>query len=144
MSETVLPTEMNTVEDNYGYPTDIVFVREPSYTHKLNRDSQTVSGYTDNKEAYRQAVVKLLSTERYDHVIYSTDYGVELRQLFGMPIYYVVPELERRITEAVMQDDRTTEVYGFEFDTSKRGVVAVKFHARSIYGDMEIEKEVEI
>ena len=144
MSNTVLPTEMNTVEDNYGYPNGIVFVREPGYTHKLNRDTQTVSGFVDNKEAYRQAVVKLLSTERYDHVIYSTDYGVELRQLFGMPIYYVVPELERRITEAVMQDDRTVDVHSFEFDISKRGVVSVKFHARSIYGEVEIEKEVEI
>ena len=144
MSETVLPTEMNTVADNYGYPTNIVFVREPSYTHKLNLDSQTVSDFVDNKEAYRQAVVKLLSTERYDHIIYTTNYGVELRSLFGMSIYYVVPELVRRITEAVMQDDRTTDVYGFDFDTTKKGVVSVKFHASSIYGDVEIEKEVEI
>ena len=141
---TVLPTETNVVEENYGFPTDIVYVREPGYTHKLDTEKNVVAGFVDNKEAYRQAVYKLLNTERYDHVIYSTDYGVELRSLIGMPIYYVVPEIERRVTEAVMQDDRTVSVYGFTFDTSKRGVVSVTFTASSIYGDVEIKKDVEM
>ena len=141
---TVLPTETNVVEENYGFPTDIVYVREPGYTHKLDTEKNVVAGFVDNKEAYRQAVYKLLNTERYDHVIYSTDYGVELRSLIGMPIYYVVPEIERRVTEAVMQDDRTVSVYGFAFDTSRRGVVSVTFTASSIYGDVEIKKDVEM
>lgn len=69
---------------------------------------------------------------------------MELKELFGQPIPYVVPELQRRITEAVMQDDRTKSVDNFQFDTSKRGVVAVTFTATSIYGEVEIEKQVEI
>ena len=141
---TVLPTEMNVVEENYGFPTDITYVREPGYTHRLDTEKSVVAGFVDGKEAYRQAVYKLLNTERYDHVIYSTDYGVELRALIGMPIYYVVPEIERRVTEAVMQDDRTVSVSGFKFDTTKRGVVSVTFTATSIYGDVEIEKDVEM
>lgn len=141
---TVLPTEMNVVEENYGFPSDITYVREPGYTHRLDTEKSVVAGFVDGKEAYRQAVYKLLNTERYDHVIYSTDYGVELRALIGMPIYYVVPEIERRVTEAVMQDDRTVSVSGFTFDTTKRGVVSVTFTATSIYGDVEIEKDVEM
>ena len=134
----------NTNTNDYGYPNEITYVREPGYTYKLDVNKNTVSGFVDNKEAFRQAVYKILNTERYDHVIYSTDYGVELRALIGMPIYYVVPEIERRVTEAIMQDDRTVDVYGFEFDTTKRGVVSVKFHVTSIYGDVEIEKDVEM
>lgn len=134
----------NTNTNDYGYPNEITYVREPSYTYKLDVNKNTVAGFVDNKEAFRQAVYKILNTERYDHVIYSTDYGVELRSLIGMPIYYVVPEIERRVTEAVMQDDRTVDVYGFEFDTTKRGVVSVRFHVTSIYGDVEIEKDVEM
>lgn len=130
--------------DYYGYPNEINYVREPGYTYKLDANKNVVAGFVDSKEAFRQAVYKLLNTERYDHVIYSTDYGVELRSLIGMPIYYVVPEIERRVTEAVMQDDRTVDVYGFEFDTTKRGAVGVKFHVTSIYGDVEIEKDVEM
>lgn len=140
MSNTVLPTN-NTVS-GYDYPTEITYVREPSYTYKLN--TTTVAGFVDAKEAFRQAIYKILNTERYDHVIYSTDYGVELRGLIGMPIYYVVPEIQRRVTEAIMQDDRTVDVYDFEFDTTKRGVVCVKFHVTSIYGDIEVEKDVEM
>ena len=134
----------NTNTNDYGYPNEITYVREPGYTYKLDVNKNTVAGFVVNKEAFRQAVYKILNTERYDHVIYSTDYGVELRSLIGMPIYYVVPEIERRVTEAVMQDDRTVDVYGFEFDTTKRGVVSVKFHVTSIYGDVEIEKDVEM
>lgn len=141
---TVLPTEMNVVEENYGFPSDITYVREPGYTHRLDTDKNVVAGFVDGKEAFRQAVYKLLNTERYDHVIYSTDYGVELRALIGMPIYYVVPEIERRVTEAIMQDDRTVNVYGFKFDTTKRGVVSVTFNVMSIYGEIEVEKDVEM
>lgn len=139
---TVLPTHNNSGESGYDFPTQITYVRQPGYTHKLNE--QVVAGFVDGKEAYRQAIYKLLNTERYDHVIYSTNYGVELRGLIGMPIYYVVPEIERRVTEAIMADDRTVEVSSFDFDTSKRGVVSCKFHVKSIYGDVEIEKDVEM
>lgn len=31
---------------------------------------------------------------------------MELKDLFGKPIDYVMPEVERRITEALVQDDR--------------------------------------
>ena len=138
----VLPTGSN--DSEYNYPSDITYVREPGYTHRLDTDKNVVAGFVDGKEAYRQAVYKILNTERYDHVIYSTDYGVELRGLIGMPIYYVVPEIERRVTEAIMQDDRTVNVYGFKFDTTKRGVVSVTFNVMSIYGEIEVEKDVEM
>lgn len=141
---TVLPTHKNSGSSGYDFPSEITYVRDPGYTYKLNAKESVISGFVDGKEAYRQAVYKILNTERYDHVIYSTDYGVELRGLIGMPIYYVVPEIQRRVTEAVMQDDRTVDVYGFSFDTSKRGVVSVTFTASSIYGDVDINKDVEM
>lgn len=139
---TIFPTEMNVVEENYGLATNFEYVRQPSYTHKLN--GTTVVGCVDNLDAYKQAVFKILNTERYEYIIYSWDYGVELKDLIGQPIYYVVPELEARITEAIMQDDRTISVSNFEFDTSKLGVVAVSFECTSIYGEIEMELSVEI
>ena len=47
--------------------------------------------------------------------MYSWDYGVELADLFGEPVSYVCPELERRITEALLQDGRIEGVDGFSF-----------------------------
>lgn len=135
----MIPTVMNTVEEEVN---DFEFETQPDFTHKLN--GEKVAGYVDELEAYKQAVYKIINTERYDYVIYSWNYGIELKDLFGQPIPYVIPEIERRVTEAVMQDDRTESVSGFEFDTSKRGVVSVTFKATSIYGQAEFNLTVEI
>lgn len=142
MKQTVLPTSSGSVVETY--PTEFQFVREPSYTHKVNAERNRAAGYIDGREAYKQAVYKILNTERYEYVIYSWNYGVEFKDLIGAPIYYVVPELERRIIEAIMQDDRTVSVGNFDFDTSKRGVVHVTFTATSIYGGEVIETKVEV
>ena len=144
MADGLLPTAMNEVEENDGLLNDFEYETQPDLTYKLNIEAETVAGYVDELEAYKQAIYKILNTERYDYIIYSWNYGIELKDLFGQPIPYVIPELERRITEAVMADDRTESVGNFEFDTPKRGVVHVKFKATSIYGEVEIIKQVEI
>lgn len=98
----------------------------PSRTHKIVIDKKNVdkyderqdriSGYTDNLEAIKQAIYLILSTERYAYIIYSWDYGVELVDLFGKPMTYVMSEIPRRITEALTQDDRIKNVVDFEFE----------------------------
>lgn len=132
------------VSDEYDLTAAFEYETQPDFTYKLNVETKRVIGYVDKQEAYKQAVYKLLNTERYDHIIYSWNYGIELRELFGQPIPYVVPELERRIREAIMQDDRTVSVTDFQFDTSKFGVVAVTFKATSIYGTTEQQLTVAI
>lgn len=57
----------------------------------------------------------MLSIERYKFVIYSWDYGIELVDLFGQPMSYVISELPRRITEALTTDNRIDDVTDFDF-----------------------------
>lgn len=140
----MIPTVMNTVEENGGLIDDFEYENQPNYTYKLNINDERVGGYVDELEAYKQAVYKILNTERYDHLIYSWNYGVELKDLFGMPLSYVIPELEQRITDAVMQDDRTVNVYGFEFEQLKRGVLHVTFRCKSTLGTILMTKDVEV
>ena len=45
--------------------------------------------------AVKQAVYKIIMTERYQYIMYSWNYGVELLDLFGEPVTYVCPELKR-------------------------------------------------
>lgn len=142
MSDQLLPTAP--IDAEYDIPEAFVYETQPSLTYKLNINTDTFNGYVDELEAYKQTVYKILNTERYEYIIYSWNHGVELKNLFGQPIPYVVPELERRITEALMQDDRTVSVTDFQFDTSKFGVVAVTFKANSIYGETEQQLTVEI
>ena len=46
--------------------------------------------------------------------------------------------------EALLQDDRITGVDNFEFDTSKKGVVSVKFTVHTLFGDLDEEMAVNI
>ena len=91
-----------------------------------------------------QAIYKILLTERYQYLIYSWNYGIELKDLFGKPISYCCVELERRIKEALLQDTRITNVYNFEFENPKFETVLVKFIADTIFGEVNITKEVKL
>ena len=123
----------------------------PNKTYKmLVSDEQVMGTLEDKLSAVQQAAYKILNTERYKHVIYSWNYGVELQDLFGKPIPYVLSEIPRRITEALLQDDRINAVtdfdLSFEKDNSqgKRGDVLAKFTIKSIYGEIEMKKGVAI
>ena len=114
---------------------------QPGLTYALDIEGGRIRGRVDGLEAVRQAIYLILSTERYDYLIYSWNYGVELKELIGRPRDFVLPEIKRRITEALLQDDRITAVGGFEFETGKRRV-HVTFTAHTVFGDTEVETEV--
>ena len=97
---------------------------------------------SDELEAMKQVVYKILNTERYEYEIYSWNYGIELKDLIGEPVSYVVAELERRISEALLQDDRIESVDSFEYDYSKKGVVLVTFQVHTLFGNFDEEKVV--
>lgn len=130
----MLPEGMNVNE--------IEITTQPSLNHRMALDREIISGTCDKREAMKQVIYKILNTERYKYLIYSWNYGIELKDLFGQSVRYVTGELERRVTEALTQDDRIESVTDFEFDTSKRHVVAVSFTAHTIFGDIEAKKEV--
>ena len=110
----------------------------------MHLNTQTVQGFCDGKEAVKQAIFRILSTERYQYIIYPWYYGVETLDLYGEPVTWVCPELERRITEALLTDTRITDVTDFEFDLSVKKVVHVTFTVNTIYGEIDAEKEVNI
>lgn len=118
--------------------------KQSSKTYKLRIDQGVISGNTEDLDAMTQAVYKILNTERYDYIIYSWNYGVELYDLFGKPFDYVCLELKRRIKEALLQDDRIISISEFEFDITKKRTVTAKFTVHTIYGDIEGEKAVNI
>lgn len=123
---------------------DFEYITQPSKTYRLNTENNTISGgYIDGLEALKQAVYKILNTERFDYIIYSWNYGVEIKNLIGEHVSFVIPELERVIKEALMQDDRIEDVTDFEFSVSKN-TVTVKFKVISIEGVANIEKVVSI
>lgn len=122
---------------------DVEIVHQPSYTYSIDyaTDSQ-IRGFTDELKAMEQAIYKIINTERYEYIIYSWNYGIELADLFGQPIPYVYAELQRRIEEALLADDRVTNVYGFTFDHNG-GDVYTSFNVDTIYGQIrDVRKEL--
>ena len=122
--------------------TDLEIGVQPSKDYKLHFEKDIISGTCDGLEAMKQVVYKILNTERYKYIIYSWNYGIELEDLFGEPVSYVCSELQRRITEALVQDDRINSVEDFEFDLSERRIVKATFTVRTIFGDTHEEKVV--
>ena len=129
---------------NDGLTSDIKIIERPTKTYKMDLSGNVIEDYTDELKAMEQAIYKIIRTERYKHIIYSWNYGIELEDLFGMPISYCIPEIERRVKEALEQDTRILDVTDFEFETLRRGTVHVKFKVVTIFGNLELEKEVQI
>lgn len=118
---------------------------QPNKTYRMLYDDSKIQGtVTDDVTAVQQAAYKILNTERYKHVIYSWNYGVELADLFGKPIPWVLSEIKRRIREALIQDDRINDVTNFNISYDNAGNVLAKFIIKSIYGDLQAEKGVKI
>lgn len=117
----------------------------PSKTYVMDIEGERIVGTTtDELTAVKQAIYKILNTERYRYPIYSWNYGVELADLFGKPIAYVLPEIPRRIKEALVADDRIIDATAFELSHDKRGNVLAKFKVITIFGNFDAGKEVRI
>ena len=115
----------------------------PNKTYKIDIDKNRISGYTGGLDAVMQAVYLILSTERYQCIIYSWDYGVELFDLIGKPMPYVMSEIPRRIKEALIQDNRIKDVIDFEFET-KGNKLNVTFTVVSNSGNIPTKLEVDV
>ena len=58
---------------------------ETSRTYKIT--GNRIRGYTDGLEALKQAIYKVLNTERYEYPIYSFNYGIDLRSFWEKTLY---------------------------------------------------------
>lgn len=122
---------------------DFSIERYPDRTYAMKKEC-VITGTYDKLKAVKQAVYKILRTERYEYPIYSWDYGIELKDLFGKPISYVMAEIKYRIEEALTQDDRIESVGNFSFEQPEKHSLHVKFAVTSMEGEFEEEMEVAV
>ena len=122
--------------------TEIEVETQGTKNYQMHFTEKFINGFVDKLQAMHQVIYKILNTERYQYIIYSWNYGIETLDLYGEPVSYVCPEIERRIIEALTQDDRIESVDNFEFDYSEKGKLHVTFRVHTIYGDLEEERAV--
>ena len=124
--------------------TNMEVENQPSRTYKLDFERKRIGGMIDNEQAIMQMVMKILYTERYAYVIYSSQYGVELDRMIGQDYDFIVSDLERTITEALTADDRVIDIT--DFKTEKIGIdkMEVSFRVNTIDGSTNIDTGVNI
>lgn len=124
--------------------TNLEIENQPSRTYKLDFERKRIGGMIDNGQAIMQMVMKILYTERYAYVIYSSQYGVELDRMIGQDYDFIISDLERTITEALTADDRVIDIT--DFQTNKIGIdkMEVSFTVNTFDGSVDIETEVNI
>lgn len=136
-------TELDEELENDFYIED-----EPSLTYamklnnKINKDNIFV-GKIDDVEAIQQAILKMINTERYEYEIYSWDYGIELQDLLGMDMPYVMSEVKQRITDALLSDERIESVDDFKIKISGKHTLYCTFIVTTVQGE-ELEEEMEV
>lgn len=108
-------------------------VRQPSRTYSLHMQKGRIVGMTDGLDAVKQAVYKILRTERFRHEIYSFAYGHELGSLLGGHPQYVRSEVARMIQEALLQDDRITGIRNMKVQVTGDQLTA-SFEVATLFG----------
>lgn len=145
-----MPITPEVVEDIVNEVSEAV---EPTFTWKINVDNEdgmigSIAGYTENVEAIKQQIYLLLNTQYGKYKIYEgAPYGIEKDDLIGMPIPYVVPEIERRYKDAIMKNiPEVISVGNFAFSIAehRRDVLIVQFTVSTIFGTYTVQNGVAI
>lgn len=112
----------------------------PSLTYRVV--DGRVRGMIDDLDAVRQAVDKILRTERFVWPTYDDQYGNDLLELIGKSMPYAKAEVERMITEALKADDRVDGVAINKMEEVNGDSLAVWFTVSTASGQLQAETEV--
>lgn len=124
---------------NVQIMTDLDIVSQPNKTYYIDKEKKIVQGTVeDYLKTVEQSVYLILQTERYDYIMYSHKYGIELKDLYGREENYVVPMLMLRVPEALLQDERIESVEDFSY-TVNGGKFLINFTIKTKYGDLKME-----
>ena len=116
----------------------------PNKTYRMDIENKRISVMCDEQEALKQAVYKILNTELGEDIIYEDDYGLEKNDLLGNDLIYTKSEIQVRIREAILSDDRFSAVDNFDVVT-REGKMIVSFIVYTADGkEIEVEEGVEL
>ncbi|RHK04818.1 DUF2634 domain-containing protein [Enterococcus casseliflavus] len=119
-----------------------ILAQIPSRTYRLQNGR--IAGWIDELAAMRQAIEKVLHTERFTWLIYTDNYGVELKNLLGEELDLVMAEMERIVREALSVDERIIEIENFQVTQESRDTLLVSFFVTTIFGSIQMGQEVGI
>lgn len=118
----------------------------PSKTYKIDFERNRIDGnFIDGIEALKQAIYCILNTIRYEHIIYSHNYGGELQNIIGMDFDLAKSEIKRYIEEAILSDERFTEIQNFNCQKINSDSIYISFDVLTDLGaTINVEQEVNV
>ena len=134
---------MPTLPQGMDITAGLTYEQQPSRTWNINKDTNRIQGETDGQAAVRQAVEIILNVERFRWQIYRPYSGMQWDGLIGQDPGYVASELQRRITEALLMDDRVRGISDFTYSVSGNTLNA-SMTVNTVYGEIEAGVEVNI
>ena len=103
--------------------------------------AEQIEGMDDSLEAMRQAVHIILTTKRFNHQIYTENFGIELDDLIGEEPDYIESVFPDRIREAFSIDDRILSEQNFVFNTVG-DTMTITFEVVTVFGTFSEEVEI--
>lgn len=135
-------SEVSILPQGSSLNSEVNVVSETIETVEYKIKNGKIIGICTGKEALEQSIYFRLGSEKHKHLIYPGDYGV-LLDVVGMDEDIAQSEIERRITETLIQDNRINSVDDFEFEVNEDSML-VRCTVYSIYGEIPISKEVDL
>lgn len=123
--------------------TGVTYVQQPSKTWYINKDTNRIQGEADGITAAQQAVDIILNVERFRWQIYSPYSGMQWDGLIGQNPGYVASEIQRRIKDALLMDDRIRGISGFSY-TMDGNSMTVSLTVNTVYGETQTTVEVNL
>lgn len=121
---------------------DIEEITLPSLTYQVSNGR--IIGNIDGLDAMRQAIDKLLRTERFIFEIYSDQYGNDLDELIGKEYEYVEADIARVLYEAILGDDRVDSVEVTSISQQSPNSLFANISIATMFGTITTGVEVEV
>ena len=118
------------------------FEIQPTKTYGIDFVNKRIMGTIDDRDAVLQFIQKVLSTDKYAFEIYDWYYGNELIKLVGQSYDYVVTRIPNIFREALLVDDRITDVRDFTFKRIQIDTLEVSCVVDTVYGQIKYTQEV--
>ena len=135
---------MQITPETYDFNAEFQTEQFANKTYKINFEEKRIIGEIDDLEAVKQAVYKILHTERFNSLLYSWDYGVEFENLIGKDYDFILGDLQRRIEEALLQDDRIERIENVKVDKKQNDSIDVSFIVISKYGNVTMGVNINV
>lgn len=119
----------------------VVFQDQPSLTWIADPVTNRLRGRGDNYEAVRQAVEVIVNVERFRWQIYTPNFGTDFSGLLGNDPGFVASELQRRLADAFLPDNRILGIsdFSYAFDGT---VLTAAVTVNTVFGPVETVVEV--